>query len=65
MNIKDFDRRFRFKMVKAYPYISGVRDVYEASHDEIDTGFARIMQATNLRRTLEMYVAERQAARNG
>lgn len=56
MNIAEFDREFRFRMVKAYPTISRVPNIYEATWDEIDAGFDCIMQSKNLRRTLEMYL---------
>lgn len=57
MNVEDFPRDYRFKMVGAYPQISGVPFVYEATHEEIDAGFARCLSATNLRRTHEMKLA--------
>jgi hypothetical protein len=59
MRVEDFDRRYRFLMVQAYPVISGVRNVYEATHDEIDAGFARCLQNRNLRDTHRMYLKDR------
>ena len=63
MRVEDFPRDYRFKMVDAYRTISGVPNIYEATHEEIDAGFARCLASTNLRRTHEMKLAEIQAAR--
>lgn len=56
MNVSDFPRSYRFRMVKAYPIISGVPDAYAATHDEIDEGFRYVLEARNLRRTHELYL---------
>lgn len=61
LRVEDFDRRYRFRMVKAYPVISGVPDVFAATHDEIDAGFRYVLDSRNLRRTHEMYLADRAA----
>lgn len=58
LTIEQFDRAYRFRMVQAYPVISGVADVHEATHAQIDAGFRRCLEATALRRTHEMYRAE-------
>lgn len=62
MELEDFDRMFRFKMVSAYPTISGVANAYEAGHADIDAGFVRCLACKALRRTCELYVEEH---RNG
>jgi hypothetical protein len=58
LSVADFDRRYRFRMVQAYPFISGVENVYEATHDEIDAGFAKCLLNSALRRTHDIYLAE-------
>lgn len=58
LSVNDFPRWFRFKMVKAYPVISEVLDVYEASHNEIDAGFALCLDNRHLRRTAELFVED-------
>jgi hypothetical protein len=47
--VADFPRSLRFRMVGAYRVVSRVPDVYEATHDEIDAGFARILDNQHLR----------------
>lgn len=59
LRIEDFDRRYRFRMVEAYPVISGVPDVYAATRDEIDAGFRYVLDNRNLRRTHELHLAAR------
>ncbi len=56
-----FDVGYRFRMVQAYPVISGVPNVYEADRDQLAAGFARCLAARNLRRTHELYL-DREAA---
>lgn len=58
MQVEDFPRQYRWSMVKAYSIISGVPNVFEATHAEIDAGFARCLENRNLRLTHEMYLAE-------
>lgn len=58
LRVEDFPRQYRWSMVRAYPVISGVPDVFEATQGHIDGGFARCLRARNLRRTHEMYLAE-------
>jgi hypothetical protein len=65
LTVSDFDRRYRFRMVQAYPFISGVEDVYEATHDEIDAGFAKCLLSGALRRTHDIYLAEHVSSRAG
>lgn len=57
----DFHRRFRFRMVKAYPVVSEVPDVYEADHDQIDAGFTKCLENRHLRRVARLYLDERAA----
>jgi hypothetical protein len=55
-HIEDFDREYRFLMVRAYPVISGVIDVYSATHQEIDAGFLRVLANANLRQVHEHHL---------
>lgn len=59
MRVADFSRQYRFEMVRAYSVISGVPNVFEATHAEIDAGFARCLENRNLRPTHELYLAAR------
>lgn len=52
---------FRFRMVRAYPTISEIADVHEATHDEIDEGFARCLNNRHLRVVAESYLEDRRA----
>ena len=52
--MNDKDLRFRFKTVEAYPVISGIEDVYDASNAEIAAGFQRCMENRHLRRMAEV-----------
>jgi hypothetical protein len=56
VKVADFPRQYRWTMVRVYPLISGVPDVFEATQDEIDDGFARVLENGNLRRIHEMYL---------
>jgi hypothetical protein len=47
--VADFPRSLRFRMCAAYRVASRIPDVYEATHDEIDAGFARILDNQHLR----------------
>lgn len=49
LRVADFPRALRFRMVAAYPVVSDVPDPYEATHQEIDAGFARILDNRHLR----------------
>jgi hypothetical protein len=59
LKVSDFPRQYRWSMVRAYSVISGVPDVFEATQDKIDAGFALILENRNLRRTHEMYLEDR------
>jgi hypothetical protein len=59
LRVEDFDPYYRFHMVRAYPVISGVLDVYCADREQIDEGFRYVLENRNLRRTHELYLAER------
>jgi hypothetical protein len=50
VHVAEFPRSLRFRMVAAYRTVSGVPDVYEATHVEIDAGFARILDNPHLAR---------------
>lgn len=56
LHVGDFPRQYRWSMVRAYSVISDVSDVFEATQEEIDAGFALILENRNLRRTHEMYL---------
>lgn len=58
LSVNDFPRWYRFKMVKAYPVISGVDDPYVATHSELDAGFKLCLENRHLRVTHEMFLAE-------
>lgn len=58
LSINDFPRWYRFKMVKAYPVISGIDDPYAATHIQLDAGFKLCLENRHLRVTHEMFLAE-------
>lgn len=57
LSVNDFPRWYRFKMVEAYPVISEIPDPYEATHLELDAGFARCLDNRHLRVTHEQFLA--------
>lgn len=61
LSVAEFPRSFRFRMVRAYPTISEIADVHEATHDEIDEGFARCLNNRHLRVVAESYLEDRRA----
>jgi hypothetical protein len=64
MRVDDFPRQYRWSMVRAYPVISAVPDVFEATQAEIDDGFALCLENRHLRQTHEMYLAEHRGRRS-
>jgi hypothetical protein len=63
LSADDFDGAYQLRMITAYPVISGMgRDeLMFATPDEKRAAFERILAARNLRRTHELYLADRPA----
>jgi hypothetical protein len=63
LNPDDFDSTYQLRMVMAYPVIGGLnRDgLMLATPDVKRAAFVRILANRNLRRTHELYLADRQA----
>lgn len=64
MQISDFPTSYKLAMIRAYPIIAqmDVDEEFFATADERDEAFGRILGNQNLRRTHEMFLADRTPA---
>lgn len=62
MNVNDFPNDYKLSMIRAYPTIAQMDadEEYFATATERDEAFGRVLANRNLRRTHELFLAERQ-----
>ena len=61
MRPEDFPATYKARMIAAYPVIAGMTpdEAYYADAAERDAAFQRILDARNLQRTHELFLADR------